>query len=321
MFQGIARFLNKHNYSLNERLFNWPLDRIPLEKPIFLLGVHEAGLEVLAHIFQRHPDIAFCRGNKNFWDSSENEMQMHLPSMPPELSLLNTPDGPRELERYWSYATDENIKDYRHEPKDANPELSLRFQHCLKKVIRAYAINPEHCHLVDKSHLYTIKMGFVHELLRENDPYFILMIRNPYAICPHVARLYCMRKGKGESLGYEEAVKRCAQHWRNSCCLAMADQTAVAHFTMLRAEDLIANPEETVRDLCAYAGLSYEPSMLPAQGQTHSILNSIKKGVWPPPQANPNAPYLKELDQLARIIVKRECEDMAALFGYTPEGP
>ncbi|OGV51865.1 MAG: hypothetical protein A2X49_03600 [Lentisphaerae bacterium GWF2_52_8] len=325
MFRKIASFLNNRRYDINERLFSWPFDRIKIDRPIFFLGVQGGGLTLIARIFQRHPQIVFCRGNSSTWDNGENEMQVTIPDLPPELSLLTNPHKhpsyPTNLFRYWTYALDDNVANYKHDEKDITPELSARFQRCIKKIIRAYASDPGNCRFMDKSQLYTIEMPFVHEMIRECDPHFILVTRNPYAMCHRVAGKYYMNKRKNNlPFNYEKSIKLCAQHWRNSYSIALADKIHVPHFTMIRFEDFLAKPEETIRELCNFCGLSFEPDMMPAPSQKHSIFNSMT-GRWYPLRSDANQSYLKELDSLAKITIKNECDELACLFGYSPEGP
>jgi hypothetical protein len=57
----------------------------------------------------------------------------------------------------------------------------------------------------------------------------------------------------------ETGVVRCALAWKEIVSLALADLENVPHHTV-RYEDLVADPERTSRDLCAFLGVSWDPA-------------------------------------------------------------
>jgi hypothetical protein len=90
-------------------------------------------------------------------------------------------------------------------------------------------------------------------------------------------------------------------------------------FTTLRFEDLVAHPEESIRPLCAFAGISYEPAMLdvPQVGSSTGRDRPDRRGI----DAGRSGTWQRGgLSDLELEICERVTRGERERFGYTGEG-
>jgi hypothetical protein len=115
------------------------------------------------------------------------------------------------------------------------------------------------------------------------DARFIYLLRHPVAVAQSRARLRPQDSDEqniGRVLKYAEAVERARQTWEGHT---------------LRYEDLTADPEGELRRLCAFLGVSFEPTMLEygkyASGRFKAGLgdwkDAIRTGEVQPPKPLP----------------------------------
>jgi NAD-dependent dihydropyrimidine dehydrogenase PreA subunit len=311
-------------WRIHPRRFWIDVDTAPIDRPIFLLGVQGGGLTLIARMLRRHPDAVSVTGNSRYWagpDEMQNVMGAYLP---PELTGLHhkVPPHPGFPRRDGLYAIDELLPLYRKTDADATVEMSSRFQRAIRLAIAIHAKYPQQARFIDKSQTFTVRLSLVNSLLREHQPYFILVTRNPYAMCYRTAAVATPLSRLDLSL--EERLQLAAQHWDNSFRCALADSREVDHFRIIRFEDLLQKPETWLQDICAFAGLSYYPSMLPRLGQ-HIPLGSTgsSKGdhKWYPLRPDVNRSYLKQLEPWMVKIIGSRVGKLARQWWYSPDGP
>ena len=115
-----------------------------------------------------------------------------------------------------------------------------------------------------------------------------------------------------------------AQHWANSMRCALEDGQEMEHFLVVRFEDVLRDPETWLRNICAFAGLTFVPQMIPRPedripiGSTGSSRGDHK---WYPLRPQVNRPYLEALESWMIDLIDATIGDLATRWGYTPEGP
>ncbi|BBO68397.1 hypothetical protein DSCA_23270 [Desulfosarcina alkanivorans] len=223
---------------------------------------------------------------------------------------------PTDRFRYWTYALDETLPLYRVDVESITPDISDRFQRVIKRVIRAYAHDPYRARFIDKSQLYTINIEAVKKALNPSTPIFIVVTRNPYAMCKRVAEIYYKSRHKhGFGITTERSIRLCCQHWRNSYELALAASEKVENIKLYQFEKIILDPEKYIRSMCDFAQLNFEIDILPAPGQKRTLYGSMRSR-WYPMRVNVNDNYLNELTGREIDIIYHECGKLAESLGY-----
>ncbi|MCF8030503.1 MAG: sulfotransferase, partial [Desulfohalobiaceae bacterium] len=226
------------------------------------------------------------------------------------------PDAEFGTPRGWLYATDRLLPAYRHTEKDAVARLEAKFRRLLRWMIKRNALKGKQARFLDKSQLYTIKVPFLHALLADTGPKFILVARNPYALC------YRSALGKAYSLkrlepryGFEQRLELAAQHWGNSMQCALEDLRALRTGLIVRFEDILPEPERMMERICEFAELDFDPDMVPQPEHRIPLGNRFRER-WYPLNPNVNEHYLGEIKDRHIEIVCKYCEPYASELGY-----
>ena len=312
-----------HGWRLHPRRLLQSTSRMPIDRPIFLLGVQGGGLTLVSRMLRRHPSVVSVTGNSSYW-AGPDETQITMGSyVPSELTGLHhkMPAHPRFPRRDWLYATDELLPKYRHTAADATERMAMRFQQAIRLAVAMHARDPHSARFVDKSQTFTVRLSLVARLLAEYRPRFVLVTRNPYAMCYRAAVVATPLSRLDLSL--RERMELAAQHWANSYRCAIADGRAVPALTV-RFEDVLHRPEESLRAICSHVELDFRPSMLPAKGDRlplGSTGSSRGDAKWYPLRTDVNRRYLGRLEDWMVTCVATFAGSLASRWGYTPDGP
>jgi hypothetical protein len=223
------------------------------------------------------------------------------------------------VDHNWLYANDALLPYYREDGTAQPRDLRIKYIDILRKILNLNKGNAKARPLrfVDKSQSLTVRVGLVRSLLSEFNPRFVLIVRNPYALTWRA--VIRDRIVSGLDRTEEEKFKLAVQHWRNSMMCALQDGEP-HDLRWWRFEDLLSNPSDTLKQICAHAELSYEPSMLPGAsdsipwGSAYDAFNSRK---WYPMRPSVSESYLRDMPVWAREHLERECSDLVELFGYS----
>jgi hypothetical protein len=210
------------------------------------------------------------------------------------------------------YACDALLPFYRRTADDADEVDGVGFRRLLREHIRVNAADPTRARFFDKTHTNTLKLPLLAEYLRDCEPFFVLVVRNPYTWC-HRAVLR-KRPSYRISLGAEEEVRVAAEHWSNSYGIALDDARRIPNVTAVRFEDFVADAEGTIRRLCAFLDLEFESAMVPQPDQTLPFATLPGDRKWYPLFADP---WLTEVTERTAEIVASRCGPYARRFGYT----
>ncbi|MDH5713983.1 MAG: sulfotransferase [Candidatus Aminicenantes bacterium] len=304
---------------LDPRTYLGNYKNIPIDRPIFLLGVQCGGLTLVSRMLRRHPSVVSVTGNYRYWSGADEMHTVLGPILPSELSgcRYKVPNSKHPLfspPRSWTYACNELLPYYRRTALDANPELTKKFKRIIQIIIAKYAIDKHNARFTDKSQVYTVRVALISELLRENNPKFILIVMNPYALC------YKAANGKAadidrlkKKLSLEVRLNICAQHWANSMKCALEDRKE--NMLIIRFEDILQDPITYMRKLCKFAELDFNEDMLPQPH--HKIpLGSRFPDRWYPLEPERSQNYFQKIGRKEIEIVSKYCKNLALQFGY-----
>jgi hypothetical protein len=296
---------------------------IPIDRPIFLLGVQGGGLTLVSRMLRRHPAMVSVTGNCRYWSGADEMHTVLGPALPEPLAgtrfKVPVPGHPLFVPpRSWTYACDELLPHYRRTAADASAALKSSFQILLRRTIARHALHPLSSRFTDKSQVYTVRLALIRELLKECRPKFVLILVNPYTACAKAAagKAVDMKQLLGK-LSFEKRLEICSQHWANSMRCALEDDGS--GLLIVRLEDILAEPRGHLQHICRGVELEFFPGMLPQPGQ-RLPLGSRFPDKWYPLDPERNRSFARSLDPRAIAIIERRCGELASHYGYAPDG-
>jgi hypothetical protein len=256
-------------------------------------------------------------GNSSYWVATDELgfVRNRMAVLPPSLwSSSHRVDFAHPLfgtEHHSVWACDELLPAYRRTADDATSVDAARFQRVLREHIAVYARDQLSARFLDKTHANAVRIPYLDALLGGCDPFFVLVLRNPYAICPRSLR----RKPPSwrTLLPYEEQLALAAQHWHNVTRLALEDGRLTGRFGALRFEDFLRSPETVVRNVCNLVGLPPLPELLPRAGDRFPFATLPTDTKWYPLREDS-----WEISDQEIAIVEAHCGELAASLGYGP---
>lgn len=320
-----AAYLYKRSRLPNDlRRWFWDLEEMRVTKPIFLIGNQGGGLTLLSRILRRNPHLVSISGGRDYWSGPDEMQSIARRLLPSSLAQAgtffgNAPDHPYlSPPRGWSYACDDLYGEYRKTEADATSDARSRLLTVIRAAIRKYGTDHETTRFLDKSQHYTIKVPYLEALLHDEDPCFVLIIRNPYVACPRAAFVKAadMRRYVGE-ITDRRRLEICCEHWRNAIGTALRDIDGNDRSGWIRFEDLLADPEHTVAEVCGMAELKFDRSMLPSQDD-EMPLGTRFGDRWYPIRTDVNEKYhemIRDAPWMAEMV-ERVCGDLARKVGY-----
>jgi hypothetical protein len=311
--------LRSHRWLADPRwLLNPP--KYPIDRPIFLLGTQGGGLTLLSRMLRRHPDVISAAGNHRYWTSADELQNVYGPILPPELTGLRYKVQPHpELRgtRSWTYAVGDLLPHYRKQAGDATPQLARSLKNVIRLSAWRHAADPHNFRFLDKSQSFTVRVGFIHALLKDSSPRFVLVPRDPYISVYRAAagKAADMRR-LAATMPLPRRVELCAEHYGNSMRAALADcdQDGI-DLLIVPFEQLLHEPEGVLRHVCRFVELDFSPDMLPAAG--HWLpWGSRYRDRWYPLRTDVNEPYEKHVDDFVIDVVNQHCGDVIERLGY-----
>lgn len=254
---------------------NWMLDLSRFYKnykdksinsPIFLLGVQGGGLSLVSRMLRRNDKVVSVTGDSNYWTGADEMQNVLGPILPAEFTGIKhkVPPHPKiGKPRGWLYAIDDLIDKHRLTNEDVNENNKDEYLKILKWIInRQGDINK--VRFTDKSQINTVKVSFLNEILKGYDPKFVLITRDPYALCFRSAqgKAYSLKRLQNK-FSFHEILDLAAQHWANSIKAALEDGKYMDNFCIFKFEDILSSPEEKVKEICEFAKLEYTDDMVP----------------------------------------------------------
>lgn len=306
---------DRWRYSLRRRLPG--VDRVPLDRPIFFLGVQGAGETIVGRCLRRNDAVVSMSGNSGYWTGIDElgVVRNRMARLPAALRGCKFRDdiehplfGPNHNS---VYACNALLPFYRRTADDADEADGRRFRRLLREHLYVYARDPSHARFFDKTHTNTLKVPLLAAYLEGCDPFFVFVVRNPYSWCHRAVRR--KRPSYRVRLAPEEELRLAAEHWSNSCRIALEDAQSVPNVTTVRFEDFVADPEPVVRGLCGFLGLDFDAAMVPQPGQRFPFATLPNDRKWHPLFPDP---YLAQVTEQEAELIASVCEPLATELGY-----
>jgi hypothetical protein len=312
-------YWKRNNWIIDPRTYLGEHDHITIDRPIFLLGFQGGGLTLVSRMLRRNPAVVSVTGNCRYWSGADEMHTVLGPLLPAELTgtryKVPCAHHPFYLPpRSWTYACDELLPYYRKTEADATAELKHRFQRLIRLVLARHAPGDASPRFTDKSQVYTVRVSLIRELLKEHKPKFLLIAMNPYAACRKAANGKAIdMKRLRQKLPFETRLNICAQHWANSIACALRD--AGGDFSIIRFEDVLADPKGSMNKICGLLELEFDEIMLPQEGQVLP-LGSRFRNRWYPLDCDRNQAYLRNIDSREIRIINSTCGELIRRLGY-----
>jgi hypothetical protein len=318
-------------------------ESIRVIKPIFFVGVQGGGLSIISRMLRRHRRAVCVTGDSRYWTGGDEMAPRYPLDLPDKLTarfyfyekflgekinsrtfteeqLLKLPDHYKSLyEKYglfwwWNYACDDLLSFFYADGTDYDDETAERFVAFLKKIIFVHARDTDTARLVDKSQVFSLKIGLIDRILQDSQPYYVAIARNPYAICYRSATdgYLCTRP-----LDFEQRLHVAAQHYRNTyqSILTAFSEIPDRRKITLRLEDFLARPKKSLQSICEKVQLEFTKDMLP-QPYHKLPFGSTSREKWYPLQSQVNEKYLVKLRKQDVETVDLYCEELIEKFSY-----
>jgi len=304
---------------------SWMLDprmlinfkKIKIDKPIFLLGVQGGGLTLISRMLRRNKKVVSVTGNSNYWAGADEMQNVFGPILPSELTGIKykiTEHEEIKKNSSWKYASNGVINDYRNTENDVTKKLRSKIKKIIRYIIKRYGDNSD-IRFIDKSQIYTIKVSFINELLKTSDPRFVLITRNPYAVCYRAPKISSGLKNLPNEYSHEDKLRLAAEHWKNSNELALKDGKKVDNFMVMKFESVLMNPKKQILKLCEFCNLKFNHNMIPQKNHKNPF-GSLRRKRWYPLRKNVNKKYFEKMSKEEYEIIDNYCGELAENFGY-----
>jgi hypothetical protein len=315
----LARAYERDRWRYSPRRLGSRVDRIPLDRPIFLLGTQGASETIIGRCLRRNRFVVSVSGNSDHWTGADEmgTIRNRMQALPSALwgskhrsDLAHPLVGTDQL-----YACDALLPAYRRTADDAETGDAERFRRILREHLAVYARYPERARFLDKTHAYTVKIPLLAALLADANPFFVLVVRNPYETC----RWAVERKPTLFQAGVarRQRLELLAEHWSNAYATALGDAEMVPNVATVRFEDFMADPQAVVRALCDFVELDFHSTMVPAPGQSRPFATLPGDRKWYPLY---QSDWLDGMTAEEETIVAHRCDALARRFGYSSQG-
>lgn len=251
----VSKARNKHQagiflnilYELYVRAYTWPLGRVFLsllmgrvnsrlpDRQVFLIGCYNSGTTILRDILRAHPDVSGMpregvRFTNVFPDMQQGGwVRMAYKNREMPASNASSAQARKQLDRDWGYWS-----------KSKNGVF------------------------LEKSITHSYRLEFLQRTFPAAK--FILISRDGYCSTEGVLRRAAPQGSAVDQVGSEYSAGLCAEQWVSINTKLLAAKNN-ANTTMIRFEDFVSKPYETVSDLLAFIGvdtaeLKYEGKVL-----------------------------------------------------------
>jgi hypothetical protein len=317
----VERLRRRDRWRYSSYRWRRSVDEIRLERPIFVLGLQGGGTTLVTRCLLRHPRVVSMSGNCSYWVATDELgfVRNRRAALPPSLwssshrEDLDHPLFGTSHDSVW--ASDELLPAYRRDARDPTPADAERLKRVLREHIAVYARDREDARFVDKTHTNTVKIPYLDALLEGCEPFFLLVLSNPYRISGRAIR---RKPPSWRTLpSHDDQVRIAAEHWENAVRLALQDGERTGRFGAIRFEDFLRSPETIVRAICAMVDLPYRPELVPRPGDRMPFATLPTDTKWYPLR---DLSSQVDLERRTAEIVRARCGELASRLGYRPDG-
>lgn len=164
--------------------------------------------------------------------------------------------------------------------------------------------------LVEKSISNTVRSRFFAEHFQP--AFFIHIVRNGYAVTEGIRRKAAIMPGNPLHGQGQYPWELCARQWRRSLEVVDENKAHMTNFLEISYEQLTENPGETVKAICSFLGIGFEPAMIDASFAVHEKDEAI---------TNMNARSLARLSPGDIAAINSVAGDCLKRYGYYIDAP
>jgi hypothetical protein len=278
------------------------------ERPIFVIGAPRSGTTLLRYVLCSHPRIHI--------PPESNFIPRLLERRPSRES--GRADAVRVLETMMTYRS--FFKDWRGERPDPRGVLEglpdLEPSTIISAVFSEYAGQYGAERWGDKSPIYTMHVDVLAHAFPAAQ--FIHIIRDGRDVALSMQRTY-----RGSRFFYID-VYYGARSWKKRVLHASAAGARLgpSRYLELRYEDLTANPETVIRDICEFLGEAYHPAMMHPSREAvrHHHSRGIHEATRKPLTTSRSGRWRTEMPLRDQRLVQAVAGDLLAAKGYEVAG-
>ena len=292
-----------------------------IERPIFIFGSHKSGSSLLRSLLDGHPALAVLPSESHFFQYAGYRVDYPLR----RARLVDAPieHRVRMLERFLE--EENRCRDPfgastmagRYDEETFRQRLSGGRAETLKQLFEVYvdamwaslgmARYMEGKRLVEKS-VEHAEFGYVLKALFP-DASFLHVIRNPYAT------FVALRRSRSRA-GYP-VLKPLIEALKASYSALAKNRIALDRYLIVRYEDLVKEPKETMRAVAAHLEIQYDeclevPTLLGERWGGNSTSGRKFEGV----DARPLEEWKNHIRDIEIVLVNRVLREFIDLYGY-----
>lgn len=299
----------------NFRLWrNYFFHRIPLRQdgeelsclPFFIIGSGRSGTTLLMAILTSHPDIFIPPESKVISRLVRRCQSLNfLPWRQLSRLIVSRFEAQRKF-----YLWEVNVAEFydellslRKKERSLAKALDMFYCYCGRQKKEEFKI------WGDKSPINTLNLGWIHRVFPQAK--FIHIIRDGRDVVSSMLI-------KGDTPAGRNIELAC-RRWNRSIELAQRfGQMKGKHYVELRYEELVSHPELTVRRICEFLSVDYQPTMLYHQGREKLPLTKLRhhQNVRKPINTDSIGKWKNNLNARQKHLVNKFLQDNLVILGY-----
>ena len=273
-------------------------------KPLFMFGFERSGTTLLSMMVGAHPQIAVPLSSTGLWYRYKKMIDTRYNSL---LDL----DSVRSM-----------ISDLLQEERIQMWDIEFSESDLLSRInIANYASVVAAFHTV-----YAEKMGKQYWANIDIKTLYLMDEANQWF--PDAKFLHIVRDGRDVALSHQtykyglSTITEVADRWRQDLHtnLKMGSILGLDRYKVIRYEDLIIEPTQTLKDICTFIGVKYNDEMLDYPRMVKKKIPKARRFLWPdltkPPKKSNAFKWKTSMGQTKRIVFERQAHDMLKQFGY-----
>jgi len=279
--------------------------------PIFIVGANRSGTTLLRLLLNAHPRIAIPEelNYVNSFLANTPIDQWRTPNLAPDRFAAFVDEC---LSSWASLLPELDLEALR----DQILEGPADFRHPYATALRTWAAHHGKPRWGEKTPGNLFYADVLHEMFPEAR--FILVVRDPRA---GVASMH-----KVDFFPADPVFNALSRHKHMTKGRAILERHVPASQRyVVRYEDLVGTPEQTVRDLCTFLGETYDPSMLAFHRDAEQYMKDTAASSFNTQATRPISTarveaWRHQLSPDAIAIVETVCRDEMTEFAYVPDG-
>ncbi len=252
---------------------------VPLPAPVpFVIGVNRSGTTLLRMMLDSHPELA----------------------VPPETHFI---PALHDHLKALGEARSDDVADFLVAHRRWG-DFGISEQDLRKRLGEAPGTEPAHV-LRSFYGLYAETQG--KERYGDKTPGYVKQMKVVELCLPEARFVHLIRDGRDVALSRDEriqaeelSVERLAKIWKRRIRRARRRSTQIKHYLEVRYEDLVTDPEDVLREICAFAKIEYDPAMLRYHERSGERLREIARDL-PEEEGGTLRPATERLSAHSRV--------------------